>query len=424
MAKSNGSISVDEIKAALEQDENFLRPLVQSIMQETLEVQMTEQVGAERYERTDGRVSYRSGYYRRELVTRVGRIELRVPQDREGHFSTDLFERYQRSEKSLVSALVQSYVQGVSTRKVKAITEQLCGQRFSASSISRMVGKLDRELEAFAGRALTEEFPYLILDARYEKVRDGGVVGNRAVLVAIGIDWEGRRQVLGIELAQRESASSWQEFLLGLKRRGLHGVEFVVSDNHEGLKRAVAQLLPEARWQRCYVHFLRNALDHLPRKADSDCRIELRWLYDRWNLQEAREDLSRWLAKWQDRYPKLCDWVEENIEETLTFYRLPRAHHKHMKSTNMLERVNQEVKRRTQVLRIFPNEASCLRLVRALGSEIHEDWIESHRYLDMGLLREQRKAHEEPALLPGARPGAESGGAGRRSAIPAVPTSS
>jgi len=427
MAKKQGIVSVEEIKALVAQDRDFLRPVVQSVMQEVLEVQLTEQLGAERYERTEGRVSYRSGHYRRQLVTRVGRIELRVPQDRRGHFSTDLFDRYQRSEKALVMALVESYVQGVSTRKVKAITEQLCGQEFSASSVSRLVRKLDRDLRAFASRPLSEEFPYLILDARYEKVREGGVVRNRAVLIAIGVDWEGRRQVLGIELANRESTGSWQDFLCGLKKRGLHGVEYVVSDNHAGLKRAVAQLLPDAWWQRCYVHFLRNALDHLPRKADADCRMELRWLYDRGNVDEARQHLGSWLLKWQDRYPKLCDWVEENIEETFTFYRLPRQHHKHMKSTNMLERVNQEIKRRTHVLRIFPNEESCLRLVRALGSEIHEDWIESHRYLDMALLSEERKLRLETALLSETTPEKEgqmeSRDAGLRPAIPAVPTS-
>ena len=209
--------------------------------------------------------------------------------------------------------------------------------------------------------------------------------------MAIGIDWEGRRQVLGVEMANRESSTSWKEFLLGLKRRGLRGVIFAVSDDHPGLKRAISEVLPEAFWQRCYVHFLRNALDYLPRKVADDCLIELRWLYDRRNAEEARRDLAAWLVRWQEKYPKLYAWVEENIEETLTFYRLPREHHKHPKSTNMLERINQELKRRTHVIRIFPNEESCLRLFRALAVEIDEDWIEAHRYLNMEMLREQRK---------------------------------
>ena len=175
-----------------------------------------------------------------------------------------------------------------------------------------------------------------------------------------------------MELSNRESRSSWTTFVTSLKTRGLHGVEFVVSDDHAGLKRAVRELLPEAVWQRCYVHFLRNALDYLPRKADDDCRQELRWLYDRRNLKEAEQDLQAWLMRWATRYPKLTDWVEAHIGETLNFYSLPRQHHKHLKSTNMLERLNEEIKRRTRVVRIFPNAASCLRLVRALCAETHE----------------------------------------------------
>jgi putative transposase len=223
------------------------------------------------------------------------------------------------------------------------------------------------------------------------RVREEGVIRSRAVQIAIGVNWDGRRCILGVELANRESASSWKEFLEGLRGRGLRGVEFVVSGDHPGLKRAITEVLPEAAWQRCYAHFLRNALDHLPRKADDDCLTELRWIYGRRNLQEARQDLAAWLRKWEARYAKLCQWAEDNIEETLAFYRLPQAHHKHLKSTNMLERINEEVKRRTLVVRIFPNEASCVRLVRALAVEIHEDWVEATRYLNMGELEEMKK---------------------------------
>jgi putative transposase len=381
-----------EIKEQLTEKEDYLRPLVGLLVQELLEAEMNEALGAQKGERTEGRMGYRSGYYVRNLVTRVGRLELRVPQDRQGRFSTQLFERYQRSERALVAALGEMYVQGVSTRKVKAITEELCGQEFSASTISAINQRLDEELERFMCRQLQEEYSYVILDARYERVRQEGIISSRAVLVAIGVDWEGRRQVLGVELANRESSSSWKEFILRLKSRGLQGVIFVVSDDHPGLKSAIAQVLPEALWQRCYVHFLRNALDYLPRrKADDDCLTELRWFYERRNVEEARRDLTAWLAKWQGKYPKLCEWVENNIEETFTFYRLPKEHHKHLKSTNVLERLNQELKRRTQVIRIFPNEASALRLLRALAVEIHEGWLESPRYLNMEALREQRK---------------------------------
>lgn len=391
MTRELGKPAIAAVKELLGRDRDGLREIVRDVMQAMLEAEMDETLGAGKSERTEARLGYRSGYYSRTLITRVGKLELRVPQDRAGHFSTELFERYQRSEQALVATLAEMYVQGVSTRKVKAITEELCGHAFSASSISAINKKLDGSLAAFARRRLDEPFPYLILDARYEKVREAGVVMSQAVLIAIGIDWDGRRQILGVEMANRESSSSWKDFLLGLRTRGLHGVEFVVADDHAGLRAAIREVLTGAAYQRCYVHFLRNALDHLPRKADDDCLQELRWLYDRRNLAEARADLAQWLAKWQGKYPRLTDWAEETIEETFSFYRLPRQHHKHLKSTNMLERLNEEIRRRTYVVRIFPNAPSCLRLVRALAVETHENWLEANRYLNMGDLREQKK---------------------------------
>lgn len=391
MTERKGKAEGIDVKALLAGDETFLRTIVKTALQEFLEAEMTEVVGAGKSERTANRLGYRSGYYGRTLITRVGKLELRVPQDRDGRFSTELFERYQRSERALVAALAEMYVQGVSTRKVKAITEELCGHSFSASSMSTINKKLDEGLAQFASRRLGEAFPYLILDARYEKVREAGVIASQALLIAIGIDWDGRRQVLGVELANRESRSSWRDFLLGLRERGLAGVEFVVADDHAGLKAAIREVLPEAAYQRCYVHFLRNALDYVPRKVDDDCLQELRWIYDRRDLAEARADLAAWIGKWQAKYPRLVAWVEDNIEETLTFYRLPRQHHKHLKSTNMLERLNEEIKRRTHVVRIFPNAQSCLRLVRALCVETHENWLEAHRYLNMDFLRELKK---------------------------------
>jgi len=391
MTRKQDSAKKTNWKELMSEQEDFLRPLIREILQEVLETEMDEALGAEKGERTANRRGYRSGYYGRTLVTRVGKLELRVPQDRQGHFRTEVFERYQRSEKALVGAMTEMYVQGVSTRKVKAITEELCGHEVSASTISRLNVKLDEELERFAKRRLSEAYPYLILDARYEKVREDGVITSQAVMIAIGVDWEGRRNVLAVELANRESQSSWREFCLALKERGLHGVELVITDDHAGLRKAIAEVFTEAVWQRCYVHFLRNALDYLPRKADNDCMTELRWIYDRRSIEEARQDLAAWLKKWSTRYPKLCDWVEGNIEETLTFYRLPRQHHKNLKSTNLLERLNEEIKRRTLVVRIFPNLAACLRLVRALAVEMHENWIEATRYLNMEYLKEHKK---------------------------------
>jgi putative transposase len=391
MTKSKSKAELIDVKELLAQDEDFVRAAVSVLAQAALEAEMTERIGAGKGERTETRLAYRSGYYSRSLITRVGTLELRVPQDRDGRFSTELFQRYQRSEKALVGTLAEMYVQGVSTRKVKAVTEALCGHSFSASAISNVNKSLDEGLRAFAERRLSEPFPYLILDARYEKMREAGIIVSQAVLIAVAVDGDGQRQILGVELANRESHSSWRDFLSALKERGLFGVELVVTDDHPGLKQAIRETLPGAAWQRCYVHFLRNALDHLPRKLADDCLQELRWIYDRRELAEVRRDIAAWLAKWQAKHPKLCDWVEENIEETLTYYRLPLPHHKHMKSTNMLERFNQELKRRTRVVRIFPNAESCLRLVRALAVETHENWLEGTRYLNMQHLAEHKK---------------------------------
>lgn len=395
MTKHKDTPLKKDIKALLLDEPDFLKSCIQQSLQEILEAEIAETLGAGKYERSDQRAGQRAGYYPRSLVTRVGKIELRIPRDRQGHFSTQLFERYQRSEKALVSALTQMYIEGVSTRKIKAITEELCGYEFSAGQISQINRGLDKQLLAFAKRPIDDSFAYLILDARYEKVRIDHVVQSQAVLIAIGIDGEGKRHVLGVELAPRESRSSWKDFLLSLKERGLSSLDFIVSDDHSGLKKSICEVYPQAIWQRCYVHFLRNALDHFPKKGDSECLQELRWIYDRKDRSEAKRALDAWLLKWEERYGGFCDWVEESIEETLSFYSLPRGHHRHLKSTNMLERFNEEIKRRTRVVRIFPSKESCLRLVRALCSEQHEAWIEDKRYVNMESYEEHKRKVKE-----------------------------
>ncbi len=380
-------------KEVIEQDVDLMKSLMKTALENFLEAEMIETLEANKSERSKERKGYRAGYYTRHLVTRIGNIELKVPRDREGMFSTELFERYERSEKALVSALAEMYVQGVSTRKVKAITEELCGHEFSATTISNINKSLDEDLKQFANRKLTEVYPYLIVDARYEKVRENGIVKSQAILIAVGVNGEGYRQVLAVEIANRESHNSWKDFLLRLKERGLIGVELIISDEHAGLRKAIMEVFYQIPWQRCYVHFLRNAIDYLPRKANDDCLQELRWIYDRKDIKEAKTDLNMWLEKWMMKYPKLCTWVEENIFETLTFYQFPKQHHKHLKSSNLLERVNEEIKRRTHVIRIFPNEESCLRLILAIAVEVHEGWVDK-RYLNMDLLKEQKKQEQ------------------------------
>jgi putative transposase len=245
MTKREIKPTLELAKEAFAADQDGLKELFRVALQEVLEAQMAEALGAGKSERTGGRLGYRSGYYERDLITRIGKIELRIPQDRQGRFSTELFERYARSEKALMAGLAEMYIQGVSTRKVKAITEELVGHSFSASSISAIVAKLDAELERFMRRQLSEPFAYLIVDARYEKTRVDHVIRSQAVLVAIGIGLDGRRQILGIEVANRESTASWTGFLKGLKERGLHGVEYVVSDDHVDAEHRFAMTRPE-----------------------------------------------------------------------------------------------------------------------------------------------------------------------------------
>ena len=289
------------------------------MIQELLESEMDETLDATKSERTGNRLGYRSGYYNRNLITRVGKMELRIPQDRQGRFSTELFERFSRSEKALCSAIIEMYVQGVSTRKVKHIAEQLCGHNFSASSVSRLTVKMDEQLKHFYERPITHNYPYVILDARYENVRENGIISKKAVLVALGINELGHREVLCVEVAQHESHESWKQFLLGLKRRGLKGVKLVISDAHDGLKRAVNEVYVEAYWQRCYVHLLRNALTHLPKNHEPKCFEELKELFACKDVKEARQQLQNWIAKWENKYPKACDWAELNLEESLPF---------------------------------------------------------------------------------------------------------
>ena len=355
--------------------EDFLRELVQRTVQQVLEAEMTSFLGAGTYERNGERRGWRNGYKPRTLKTRVGGLELRVPKDRDGEFQTELFERYQRSEKALVLAMLQMYVEGVSTRKVSAITEALCGLEVSKSQVSALTSKLDAEIAEWRMRPLTEEYPYLIFDARYEKVRRGGAVVSQGVLVAIGISAAGCREVLGCWVAESESEASWGAVFLELKQRGLRGVRYVVSDDHAGMVKAIGRHFQGAVWQRCQVHFVRNAL--------SLCGVQQRPLVlslmqtvtQAGTREAAKTALGLAVAELEKKAPKTARLLEEHGEEILGVYALPEAHRKRMRTTNMLERQNQELKRRTRVVRIFPNEQSCLRLVSALLMETSQEWM-------------------------------------------------
>ena len=373
--------------------EDFLRGLVERVVQQVLEAEMTSFLGAGTYERNGERRGWRNGYKPRTLKTRVGGLELMVPKDRDGEFQTELFERYQRSEKAFVLAMVQMYLEGVSTRKVSAITEALCGLEVSKSQVSALTAKLDAEIAEWRMRPLTEEYPYLIFDARYEKVRRCGAVVSQGVLVAIGISAAGCREVLGCWVAESESEASWGEVFAELKQRGLSGVRYVVSDDHAGMVKAIGRHFQGAVWQRCQVHFVRNALS-LCGVAQRPLVLSLmRSVTEAPTREAAKTAFGLAVAELEKKAPKTARLLEEHGEEILGVYALPEAHRKRMRTTNMLERQNQELKRRTRVVRIFPNEQSCLRLVSALLIETSQEWM-GRIYLSM----EEAIATEPPAI--------------------------
>jgi transposase-like protein len=355
--------------------EDFIRELVQRTVQQVLEAELTSFLGAETYQRNDARRGWRNGYKPRTLKTRVGELELMVPKDRDGQFQTELFERYQRSEKAFVAALLQMYVEGVSTRKVSAITEALCGLEVSKSQVSALTAKLDAEIAEWRTRPLTEEYPYLIFDARYEKVRRGGSVVSQGVLVAIGISASGYREVLGCWVAESESEASWGAVFSELKQRGLRGVIYVVSDDHQGMVRAIERHFQGAVWQRCQVHFVRNALALCGRQQRPMVLRLMKAVTEAPTREAAKAALAVATAELEQKAPKVARLLEESGEEILGVYALPEAHRKRMRTTNMLERQNQELKRRTRVIRVFPHEQSCLRLVSALLMETNQEWM-------------------------------------------------
>jgi len=359
-----------------------LKALLKHTIQQVLEEELTAFLNAEPYTRTEERRGYRNGYKPRTLKTRVGRLDLMVPKDREGLFQTELFEKYQRNEKALVLAIIEMYVQGVSTRKVKKITEELCGLEISKSQVSTLAKGLDKEVQKWRMRPLTKRYPYLVVDARVERIRRDGAIIPQSILIVVGIDNEGYREVLGVWCADSESEASWSIVFRELKERGLHGLNYVVSDDHKGLTKAIAREFQGAIWQRCQVHFMRNVRAMVSKKDRGRITACLRELTGAESLDSARKRLHEAVDALTPAHPRVAGHLDMYGEEILAVYTLPEHHRKRMRTTNMLERFNEEIKRRTQVVRIFPNEQSCIRLVSALAMEENENWME-RKYLNM-----------------------------------------
>ena len=362
------------------QGDDGLRKVMETAIQRILEEELTSFLNAESHERTQDRRGYRNGYKPRTLMTRLGRMELLVPKDREGQFQTELFERYQRNEKALVLSLVEMYVHGVSTRKVKAVTEVLCGLEISKSQVSRLAKDLDEEIKAWRSRPLKKAYPYLVVDARYEKIRANHQVLPQGVLLVVGIGEDGYREILGTWIADSENETSWSEVFKELKERGLKGVRYVVSDDHAGLVKAIERHFQGVLWQRCQVHFLRNIISQVSKKDRPRIIEMLREITAAQSYETARKRMDEVIEALEKTHPKVSEMLEEHGEEILTVYQLPLHHRRSLKSTNMLERYNQELKRRTRVVRIFPHQESCLRLVTAMAMETSEEWM-VRRYL-------------------------------------------
>lgn len=355
--------------------------LIRILVNEAMKLEREQHLDAGTYERTPTRRGYANGYKAKTVKTRVGEIEFAIPQVREGDFYPGALEKGLRSERALVLAMAEMYVQGVSTRRVAAITQQLCGTAVTSSQVSRASALLDEVLEAWRNRPLGE-ISYLYLDARYEKVRMNGQVRDAAILMAVGVGPDGKRRILGASVSLSEAQIHWRAFLESLIERGLSDVKLIISDDHSGLRKARQAIFTGIPWQRCQFHLQQNASQYVPRKKMlKEVAADIRAIFQAPDREQAEAYLRQMVLKYADTASDLADWLEVNIPEGLTVFNFPQDHRRRIRTSNLLERVSQEIKRRTRVIRIFPNEASCLRLVSAVLMEISEDWETGRIYL-------------------------------------------
>lgn len=386
--ESNPTAFTEVLELLSEQGFAGMANAMQILLNEAMKLERADFIGAAPHERSASRRGWANGFKPKRIATRAGAVELSIPQVRgveegEPGFYPKSLERGVRSERALKLAIAEMYVQGVSTRRVAAITQDLCGLDVSSAQVSRAAAALDGELEAWRTRELGH-CKYLIIDARYEKVRHGGSVVSCAVLSAIGVQHDGKRSVLGVSVALSEAEVHWRNFLASLQERGLHGIECIVSDDHQGLKAALRACWPSVRWQRCQFHLQRNAAAYVPRLAmRREVASVLRGIFNAPDRAEADRQLGLAVARFRSSAPKLAEWMEHNIPEGLTVFSLPSTHQRLLRTSNVVERLNKEIKRRTRVATLFPNEASLLRLVSAVLAEISEEWETGRIYLTM-----------------------------------------
>lgn len=360
-----------------------LAKLVEGVLNQILEAQVSESLGADKHQRSEQRVGYRNGYRPRQLYTRVGPVTLQVPQTRDGSFSTDIFKRYQRSEQAFVLALMEMVVNGVSTRKVSNITEELCGASFSKSTVSQLCTGLDARVTAFNERRFDgDHYPFIMVDAMFIKCREGDRVVSRAALTLSGIRSDGYREILGLRIGDTESYATWEEAFKWLKSRGLKGVMYVVSDQHAGLVEAARKHFQGATWQRCQVHLMRNILGSCSVRHRKAVAEKAKLVFQAPDMEEARRRRDEFIDTFEKKAPKAVACLEEAFDDAMAVMTLPEKYRKRLRTTNMQERLNEEVRRRERVIRIFPNDESAWRLIGALLAEKNEQW-QSRRYLNM-----------------------------------------
>lgn len=361
--------------------DDISKTILTTVFNQLMEEQRTQYINVSKYERSDSRTSQRNGYYERNWTTRIGTLELKVPRTRDGKFSPTLFERYQRNEKALLASMLEMYISGVSTRKVSNIVEQLCGTSVSKSFVSKLTAELDPMVKEWRNRSLSEtEYPYIVTDVIYIKVRENNRVVSKSCHIAIGINEDGDREIIGFLIQDGESESTWSKFFEYLKNRDLKGTKLIISDSHKGLVSAIRESFTGVSWQRCQVHFMRNILSYVPKKDSKTFRETVKAIFRYTDIELARVAKNELIDKFNDnkRYEKACEILDDGFEDAFQYTVVAKGHSR-LKSTNVIERLNQEVRRREKVVRIFPNIDSATRLIGALLMDIHEEWIGSSR---------------------------------------------
>ncbi len=393
-------MAVEEVVRQVLREEHgdVIRESVRVVAQELMEAEVSELIGAAHGERSEDRATHRNGYRARRWDTRAGEIELQIPKIRQGSYFPSFLQPRKRSEQALVSVVQQAYVCGVSTRRVDQLVESL-GLRISKSEVSRIAGLLDEQVQAFRERPLEGRYPYLFVDAKVEKVRDGGRVARKCVVIAHGVHETGRREIIGLDVGEAETEAFWRDFLRSLVARGLVGVQLAISDAHPGLKAALAQVLGTP-WQRCTVHFLRDLRGHARKDQHDALGAVIRQIFTASTAEEAGSRLGDAVAQLEPRLPKIAALLEEAEDDVLAFYAFPAEHWPKMRSTNPLERFNREIARRTDVVGIFPDDASVIRLVSMLAIEANDEWLVGRSYISRGSMTTLYETRSEKTLPP------------------------